>query len=162
MKKRLSVLITVLVCAVSTFLFFLVPQEAQIVESGPGYDGAVQPEGGLLYYVNTTSDTIVVNACANGVAGCSLRGAIQVANTHAGIDGIEFDLPPNSVINLTQALPDVTGSVGISQLIPANDIAFPQGATHASLRSAWAKVDFETKEFEAVTSNVFNVPLNKF
>ncbi|MEO8574360.1 MAG: FG-GAP-like repeat-containing protein [Pyrinomonadaceae bacterium] len=114
MKKRLSVLITVLVCAVSTFLFFLVPQEAQIVESGPGYDGAVQPEGGLLYYVNTTSDTIVVNACANGVAGCSLRGAIQVANTHAGIDGIEFDLPPNSVINLTQALPDVTGSVGIT------------------------------------------------
>ncbi|MEO6692211.1 MAG: hypothetical protein ABIO44_07730, partial [Saprospiraceae bacterium] len=53
-----------------------------------------------------------------------------------------------------------TGSVGISQLIPANDIAFPQGATHASLRGAWAKVDFDTKQFEAVTSNVFNVPLN--
>ena len=113
MKKTLSVIITILVCVVS-LLLSPAPQEAQIVSSDSGSDGAVAPEGGLLYFVNTTGDTIVANACANGVAGCSLRGAIQAANTHAGADGIEFDLPPGSVINLTQALPDVTGSVEIA------------------------------------------------
>ena len=29
----------------------------------------------ILYIVNTTSDTVVAGACANGGAGCSLRGA---------------------------------------------------------------------------------------
>ena len=29
---------------------------------------------GLLYIVNTDSDTVVAGACANGGAGCSLRG----------------------------------------------------------------------------------------
>lgn len=74
------------------------------------------PQGGLLYFVNTTSDTVVVNACANGLANCSLRGAILVANSHPGADGIEIDLVPDSVINLTQALPDLTDSVSISGL----------------------------------------------
>ncbi len=116
MKKRLSIILTVLVCVLSGLFFFLIPQEAQIVRSDTEKKvaAALEPVGGLLYYVNTTSDTIVANACANGVAGCSLRGAIQVANSSAGTDGIEFDLPPGSVINLTQALPDVTGSVDIA------------------------------------------------
>ena len=70
--------------------------------------------GGLLYFVNTTSDTVVVGACENGNAGCSLRGAIPAANNHPGADGIEIDLPPGSVVNLTQALPDITESVSIS------------------------------------------------
>ena len=70
--------------------------------------------GGFLYFVNTTSDTVVVGACENGNAGCSLRGAISAANNHPGADGIEIDLPPGSVVNLTQALPDITESVSIS------------------------------------------------
>ena len=69
--------------------------------------------GGLLYFVNTTSDTVVIGACQNGNPGCSLRGAIQTANSHPGADGIEIDLPMGSVINLTAALPDITESVGI-------------------------------------------------
>lgn len=69
---------------------------------------------GLLYEVNTTSDTVVVGACANGLAGCSLRGAIQVANSHPGSDGILLVLPAGSVINLTQVLPDLTDSVSIT------------------------------------------------
>jgi CSLREA domain-containing protein len=69
---------------------------------------------GLFYVVNTTSDTVVVGACANGNAGCSLRGAIQEANFHVGDDGIGIDLPAGSVINLTSALPDLTESVGIT------------------------------------------------
>jgi CSLREA domain-containing protein len=73
------------------------------------------PSGfGILYSVNTTSDTVVVGACQNGLAGCSLRGAIQAANAQPnGVDGISLDLPAGSVINLTQALPDITDDVAI-------------------------------------------------
>ena len=79
------------------------------------------PQGGILYSVNTTSDTVVVGACQNGLAGCSLRGAIQAANSHVGSDGILINLPAGSVINLTAPLPDLTESVGISAPV-ANQI----------------------------------------
>src|SRR6187549_3180449 len=65
--------------------------------------GASDPtQGGILYSVNTTTDTVVIGACQNGNPGCSLRGAIQTANSHPGIDGIALDVPGGSVINLTQ------------------------------------------------------------
>ena len=79
----------------------------------PAAQGPVAPQGGFLYFVNTTSDTVVAGACANGSSNCSLRGAIQAANSHIGEDGIEIDLPAGSVINLTQALPALTESVSI-------------------------------------------------
>jgi CSLREA domain-containing protein len=68
---------------------------------------------GILYFVNTTSDTVVVGACQNGNPGCSLRGAIQAANSHPGADGISIDLPAGSVINLTGVLPDIVEGVDI-------------------------------------------------
>src|SRR4051812_35504943 len=67
--------------------------------------GSLVPlQGGILYSVNTTIDTVVIGACQNGLPDCSLRGAIQTANSHPGIDGIAFDLPAGAVIHLTQAL----------------------------------------------------------
>ena len=79
---------------------------------------AVQTQGQVafanLYLVNTTSDAVVLGACQNGDPGCSLRDAIQTANAHPGPDGIVFDLPAGSVINLTTALPDITDSVNIN------------------------------------------------
>jgi CSLREA domain-containing protein len=74
----------------------------------------VNAQGGIFYTVNTTSDTVVVGACQNGNPGCSLRGAIQTANSHPGIDGIGIDLPAGSVINLTGVLPDITEGVSIN------------------------------------------------
>jgi CSLREA domain-containing protein len=67
-----------------------------------------------IFVVNTTSDIVVDGACANGLADCSLRGAIQAANSQPGTDDIEFDLPAGSVINLTQALPDLSEGVNIT------------------------------------------------
>src|SRR5438477_7621855 len=67
-----------------------------------------------LYLVNTTNDAVVLGACQNGDPGCSLRDAIQTANAHPGPDGIVFELPPGSVINLTTALPDIADSVNIN------------------------------------------------
>src|SRR5207237_2013004 len=78
---------------------------------------AVETQGQVpfptLYLVNTTSDAVVLGACQNGDAGCSLRDAIQTANAHPGADTIVFDLPAGSVINLTTALPGITDSVSI-------------------------------------------------
>ncbi len=71
-------------------------------------------QGGILYFVNTTSDAVVIGACENGNPGCSLRGAISAANTHPGADGIQFSLPAGSIINLGAALPNITQSVGIT------------------------------------------------
>jgi len=78
------------------------------------------PGAGILFFVNTTSDTVVAGACANGTANCSLRGAIEAANSHIGYDGIDLSLPAGSVINLTQALPDITDNVDITGAGPAN------------------------------------------
>ena len=44
------------------------------------------------YFVNTTSDMVVADACANVAPGCSLRGAIEAANGNPGEDHIEFNL----------------------------------------------------------------------
>ncbi len=72
------------------------------------------PEDGLLYFVNTTSDVVVAGACANGNENCSLRGAIAAANSHPGPDGIDISLPPGAVIELTNALPDISDGVTIT------------------------------------------------
>ena len=58
------------------------------------------------------------------------------------------------------ALNNVTGNVIINNLIPINDIAFPQGATHVTLKAAWSKVNFETREFDTAISSVSNLPIN--
>ncbi len=71
---------------------------------------------GAVYLVNTTSDAVMVNACENGLANCSLRGAIQAANNHPGADEIEIDLGAGSIINLTGGLPDITESVSVTGL----------------------------------------------
>jgi CSLREA domain-containing protein len=103
MKRRRSVLITVSVFVVFSSLFLLIPAKAQIT---------------FLFTVNTTSDTVVANACQNGTAGCSLRGAIQAANA-SGASTIVLAIPASDpfctagvcTINLTQALPDLAVNI---------------------------------------------------
>ena len=85
-----------------------------------------------IFTVNTTSDAVVVGACQNGLANCSLRGAIQAANSHPGADGIEIVLPAGSVINLTGALPNLTESVGI--LGPGANLVTVRRSTGGSYR----------------------------
>ena len=110
MKKRLSVIITVLVSVVSSCVFFVTPLKAQLV---------------FPLIVNTTSDTVVAGACQQGnpQPGCSLRGAIQRANEAANNDLIIIAIPessdPNCVagvctINLTGLLPNISGPVSIT------------------------------------------------
>jgi hypothetical protein len=53
-----------------------------------------------------------------------------------------------------------TGVITINGLIPINDITPPQGATHLSLKGAWAKVDFAGKVYDVQPTNVVNLPID--
>jgi hypothetical protein len=74
-----------------------------------------------LYFVNTTSDAVVVGACENSLDGCSLRGAMGAANAGNG-DGIEVSIPASDpgcvggvcTISLTSPLPTMTTSMSIT------------------------------------------------
>ncbi|MFN2622809.1 MAG: choice-of-anchor Q domain-containing protein, partial [Chthoniobacterales bacterium] len=81
-------------------------------------------DGSIPYFVNTTSDSVVAGACANGLANCSLRGAIEAANASIGPNAIIFVIPANEpncdpstgqcIINLTAALPDISETMSIA------------------------------------------------
>ncbi|MCU0359761.1 MAG: hypothetical protein MUF75_03425 [Bacteroidia bacterium] len=53
-----------------------------------------------------------------------------------------------------------TGVITIGGLVPINDIAFPSGATHMTVRGAWARVDFATGQSEVQQTNAINVPID--
>ena len=82
----------------------------------------VGSDGTIPYLVNTTSDSVVANACARGLANCSLRGAIEAGNASSGPNAINFVIPANGAgcvdgvctINLTQVLPDLSTPFSIS------------------------------------------------
>ncbi len=53
-----------------------------------------------------------------------------------------------------------TGAITINDLIPINDINYPQGATHVTLKCAWTKVDFATGVTDTQISPESNLPLD--
>ena len=79
---------------------------------------ALQRATADTYTVNTSSDNVVANACANHLANCSLRGAIMAANANPGstiaFSIIEFCGPSGCAITLQSVLPDITAPMSIS------------------------------------------------
>jgi hypothetical protein len=53
-----------------------------------------------------------------------------------------------------------TGEVNINNLVPINDIAFPTGATHVSLKTAFADIDFGGSLFDVQISATMNLPID--
>src|SRR3984893_4028228 len=91
-------------------------------QAGAGAPAA--PEGGLLYVVDSTGDGDNVGSskfCDDGTGHCTLRAAIEASNLHPGADGIAFDLPAGSVINVPRALPNIFASEGVSITGPGAD-----------------------------------------
>lgn len=60
------------------------------------------------------------------------------------VKGFNFNIRSNlgSVLFRAYAVDVSTGEIVINGLVPVNDFNFPSGATHISLRGAWAKIDF--------------------
>lgn len=64
--------------------------------------------------------------------------------------GFDFNVKASlgSVLHAPYTLDTVTGVVTIANFVPDQQLLFPEGATHVSLRSGMAHLDFETGLFE--------------
>jgi hypothetical protein len=64
-----------------------------------------------------------------------------------------------SVLFAPYTIDPATGEITLTDLNPINDISYPSGATHVSLTSAYAKVDFDTGENSIEISPAVNLPI---
>ena len=62
--------------------------------------------------------------------------------------------------HLLRSLPTSVLAINIPGLIPIDEIAYPQGATHVTVKGCWTRVDFATGISQVFTSNVVNLPIN--
>lgn len=98
----------------------------------------------------------------------SLRGernvgvAIATPSAKAALKGFNFNNRAllGGVLFKPYAVNIATGVITLNGLVPINDIAFPNGATHMSIRGAWAKVDFANGTHQVELTNTTNVAIN--
>jgi len=65
-----------------------------------------------------------------------------------------------SVLFNAYSVNTATGVINVSGLIPIDEIAYPQGATHVTLRGSWTRVNFATGVSQVFTTNAVNLALN--
>lgn len=98
----------------------------------------------------------------------SLRGQRNVATGlatpegKATLKGLDFNNRAilSAVLFAPFTVDGATGEITIPNLTPANDIAYPSGATHVSLSSAFLKVDFDTTDNSIEYSPTVNIPID--
>lgn len=97
----------------------------------------------------------------------NLRGArnvgqgLTLANGKALLKGFDFNKNArlHTVVGVPYTLDVLTGAVTMNNLQPVQNINFPEGATHFSLRSAFLAIDFFTGASELFLSDLENYPL---
>jgi hypothetical protein len=98
----------------------------------------------------------------------SVRGkrvvAIGLSSTEGKLALAGFDFnsnaPLSSVLFANYVLDTATGKVSIDNLIPMEQIRFPQGATNVSLQCGVLGIDFDTEVSELALSAVENLPIS--
>lgn len=91
-----------------------------------------------------------------------LRNVGTAISTSEGknlLRGLEFNSSVllGNVLLKPYVLDVTTGVISISDLLPANDIAWPQGATHFSLTGGFANIDFKSGSSDLKLTNVLNL-----
>jgi len=88
--------------------------------------------------------------------------AIALPAAKERLKGFNFNIRSilGSVLYKPFAVDVATGEITILGLVPTNEIAAPAGATHMSMRSAWAKIDFVEGIKEVEISNPYNALLD--
>lgn len=78
------------------------------------------------------------------------------------LNGFDFNInaPLQSVLYAPYEVNTATGELTFTHFLPAEQLMFPQGATHVSLQSAVLAIDFETEVSELALSNPVNLPIN--
>lgn len=84
--------------------------------------------------------------------------AMSLPAAKARLKGFNFNNRAilGSVLYKSYEVDTTTGEINITDLVPLNDVAYPRGATHLSLRGGWAKIDFVANE----QSVEFTEPVN--
>ncbi len=107
--------------------------------------------------------TDIKNLDAISVRGLRTVGtAIALPTAKALLKGFNFNSKAilGGVLYKPYVVNTATGVITINGLVPINDIAFPSGSTHVSIKGAWAKVDFANNVSDIKYSNVVNLPIN--
>ncbi len=88
--------------------------------------------------------------------------AIASPAAQAMLKGFEFNKNSllGSVLFLPYAVNTATGVIKINGLVPINDLAVPQGATHVTFKCAFANVDFVLSISDIQYSNEVNLPID--
>lgn len=78
------------------------------------------------------------------------------------LKGFDFNIhaPLNGVLFAPYDLNTTTGVVTLTDFISAEQLQFPQGATHVSFQSAVLAIDFATEVSELAYSNTTNLPIS--
>jgi hypothetical protein len=87
---------------------------------------------------------------------------IATAGGKLALSGFDFNVnaPLNSVLFAPYFLELSVNSLTIKDLIPLEQLRYPQGATHVSFQLAGFGINFETEETDLVLSNTENVALS--
>jgi hypothetical protein len=93
------------------------------------------------------------------------RNVAQGLTTTEGkllLDGFDFNAnaPLKGVLYAPYTLDLASGKISFSNFIPAEQLQFPQGATHVSLQSAVLGIDFDTTVSEIAYSGIENLVIN--
>ena len=107
--------------------------------------------------------TQIKNLDATSVRGARNVGVgIALPEAKAKLKGFNFNLAAilGSILYNPFAVDVATGVITIDGLVPINEVSTPQGATHMTLRGAWAKVDFATGEADVQETNEVNLLLD--
>lgn len=93
----------------------------------------------------------------------NVAGGINHPSAKELLKGFNFNERSNlgTVLAKPLSVSTITGEVSISEIIPLNDIAFPAGATHFTLQSGWAKIDFVTGVSDLRLSSATNLPIDE-
>lgn len=91
--------------------------------------------------------------------------SVGIATTEGKTALKGFDFNDRAILSAVLYAPysvnTTTGEVVISNLIPANDISIPTGATHVSFTSAFLNVDFATETSSIEYSPTVNIPIDQ-
>ena len=115
----------------------------------------------------TSRLTKVMTAIKN-LDGTSARGERTVGTAIVNpvaqqlLKGFNFNLRAilGAVLFKPYSVSIVNGEITIKNLVPINDIKFPSGATHMTIRGAWAQIDFNTGKYEVHQTQDENLPID--
>jgi hypothetical protein len=107
--------------------------------------------------------TLIKNYDASNVRGKRNVGVgITNPTALALLKGFNFNIKAilGSLLFRPYAVDTGTGVITINGLVPINDIRFATGATHITVKGAWAKVDFANGVYEVQNTNAMNLPID--